>query len=654
MRLFIAEKSSAAKDLAAFLGVTGRGSGYLTCGNDQVTWCVGHLFELAYPEDYDPSLKTWAFGSLPIVPDQWKQLPITKTKPQLAVIGSLLKSASEVVNFGDADNEGQLLVDDVLEHFKCRKPTSRLFLQALDPAKIAEGLDNLKPNSNPKFVGMRDAAIARSRADWLVGMNLSRAYTLLARARGEDGTRSVGRVQTPTLALVHTRCEAVRNFKPIPFHTISAKVAVPAGELVMRWRAKDGQRGLDTEGRLIDTATADALVAKLKGAAGQIAECEQKDIVEHHPRLFSLTSITTLASKVFGYKAAQVLATCQALYETYKLTSYPRTDCDYMPESQHAEAPQILAALAANIEGVDGALEFADTSLKSKTWNDAKITAHHGIAPRPVRYDLSKLTDAEQNIYQLIARAYLAQFFPLHEYRETKAVASLASEDFTATGKVVTSEGWRALYRGEEEDTDSALPALAKGDAACIVGIEREDKKTKPPQLFTEGTLMVAMENIHTTVEDSEDKKVLKEAEGIGQPSTRAAIIEELKRKGFLCDDRKFIVSTPVAAKLLADLPDVLKSPVLAAGWERKLRLIERNEMPFAAFVSEQVAFVSDQVQAVKSIAPVPTVIECPTCKTGHLRRRTYQAKSFWSCSNYPDTCRATFPDSEGKPFLQL
>lgn len=652
MRLFIAEKPSAASDLAKVLGIVNRGDGYFECGQDVVTFCVGHLLESAAPEDYDPALKQWTMSSLPIVPGEWKSVVKSETKKQLSTLGRLIKSADSIVNFGDADNEGQLLVDEVLEHFNYRKPVSRLWLQALDPEAIRKGLANLEDNK--KYCGRRDAARARGRADWLVGMNFSRLFTLLHQVEGGKGVISIGRVQTPTLALVQARCDAVANFKPIPFHSLRAKVKCANGEVVMAWKAGEGQGGLDAEGRLVDTALADALLSKLRGATGDFAQCETKPRTEGHPGAFSLTSITKLASKMFGYKPAQVLEICQSLYEKYKLTSYPRVDNEYLPESQHQEAPAILAAIAENVPAMAAAVQQTDAAIKSKTWDDKQITAHHGIIPRPVRVAVSSLPQPEANVYQLIVRAYIAQFFPLHKFDETKLLAKINGEDFTASGRVVTEEGWKVLYRNsskdDEAEDDVSLPVVVQGEAAGILSIERLDKKTKSPTLLTEGQLPEAMENIHRNLEDQDAKQALKEAEGIGTNATRAAIIEELKRRGFLVDQGKFIVISEAGRKLLATVPSNLKDLELAASWETKLRAIERGELNMDAFVASQAQYVAKEIASFRAAMPVLPVHECPTCGEGQLRRIPHQGKFFWGCSRFAAGCKRTFPDASGVP----
>lgn len=661
MRLYIAEKPSAAGDLAKHLGIVKKSPGFYECqGGNVVTHCVGHLFESAPPDYYSAELKKWSLQTLPIVPNDWKVLPKDKTKSQLKLIGELLRSAREVINFGDPDNEGQLLVDEVLEHFQFRGGVGRLWLQALDSDAINAGLKNLYDNGRGSvngmtFRGMRDAARARSRADWLIGMNLSRAYTCAAQEGGIDtAVRTVGRVQTPTLALVEQRCAAVANFVSQPFFGVVINARAATGEFAMAWRYANTTKGLDADGRLLDKAIADAEVARVTDNVGQIVKCETKPRVVNHPRAFSLTSLTILASKMFGYKAAQVLASCQSLYETHKITSYPRTDCEYLPETQHADGPAILDALARNIPAMANAARAADPSIKSKTWNDAQLSAHHGIIPRPVVYDLSKLSEQDANVYQLIARAYIAQFFPVHQFEETRIEADFGGGTYSATGRVITAKGWKALY-GQDEDKEAedvvTLPAVRQGDQIQAASAKRVDKKTKAPTLFTEGTLTQAMENIHTALADDDERKVMADAEGIGTPATRSAIIEELKSRGFLSDQGKYIVTTPLASKFLAELPENVKSPSLAASWEMQLRKIERGELTLDDFVASQAAFVAKLVAEVKAAMPEQPVYKCPTCGAGELKRKSARGQFFWACNTFP-ACRSTFPDKNNGPMF--
>ena len=675
MRLFIAEKPSVAKAIAGELGATGKGDGFIECGTDKVTWCFGHMLEQADPDEYTPDdvprgqsgKKVWRVDELPIIPESWILKPKDDAKKQLAVIGKLLKEAKEIVNAGDPDREGQLLVDEVLEHFRNSKPVRRFWVSAQDSVSVKRGLAALKENTT--YAGWADAARGRQRADWLIGMNLSRAYTLRAQRGGSRALLTVGRVQTPTLALVVARDREIEAFKAVPYHTIRAVVQHAGGSFAAAWKAKEDQAGLDSEGRLVDTAVADALVAAVKGQPGTIAAYKQEAKKQNQPLAFALSDITALASAKFGYSAEDVLNTCQALYETHKLTSYPRTDCAYLPESQHADAPRVLEAIKHVNPELAGLVDGADPRIKSKTLDDSKITAHHGIVPTMQKGNKAALSERERNIYDLIVRAYLAQFYPLHEYMQTTVGVEIAGENFAASGKVVTRNGWRDVYsqadeEGEkDEDDDSgtqALPSMAQGDAVTCTDATRKDAKTKPPARFTEGTLIRAMENIHKFVSDAEHKKMLREGDGIGTSATRASIISELKRREFLAVKGKQIISTTLGRSVIDALPEVVKSPVLTALYERMLKGVEQGTAALDAFITKQETFIRDQVAKAnsgavtiaggKEAAPVSSLHKCMACGSGLSRRPSKKKGQFWwGCSNFP-TCKQTYPDLKGRP----
>lgn len=675
MRLFIAEKPSVAKAIAGELGATGKGDGFIECGTDKVTWCFGHMLEQADPDEYTPDdvprgqsgKKVWRVDELPIIPESWILKPKDDAKKQLAVIGKLLKEAKEIVNAGDPDREGQLLVDEVLEHFRNSKPVRRFWVSAQDSVSVKRGLAALKENTT--YAGWADAARGRQRADWLIGMNLSRAYTLRAQRGGSRALLTVGRVQTPTLALVVARDREIEAFKAVPYHTIRAVVQHAGGSFAVAWKAKEDQAGLDSEGRLVDTAVADALVAAVKGQPGTIAAYKQEAKKQNQPLAFALSDITALASAKFGYSAEDVLNTCQALYETHKLTSYPRTDCAYLPESQHADAPRVLEAIKHVNPELAGLVDGADPRIKSKTWDDSKITAHHGIVPTMQKGSKAALSERERNIYDLIVRAYLAQFYPLHEYMQTTVGVEIAGENFAASGKVVTRNGWRDVYSQadeeaeKDEDDDSgtqALPSMAQGDAVTCTDATRKDAKTKPPARFTEGTLIRAMENIHKFVSDAEHKKMLREGDGIGTSATRASIISELKRREFLAVKGKQIISTTLGRSVIDALPEVVKSPVLTALYERMLKGVEQGTAALDAFITKQETFIRDQVAKAnsgavtiaggKEAAPVSSLHKCMACGSGLSRRPSKKKGQFWwGCSNFP-TCKQTYPDLKGRP----
>lgn len=647
-KLFIAEKPSVAKAIAAEIGVASRADGYLTCRDGTlITWCFGHLLEQAEPDDYLPDdipktkkgRKIWRLQDLPIIPSAWLSRARTDrgVKKQLTTIGKLLKQpdVTVVVNAGDPDREGQLLVDEVLEHYKCRKPVKRFWVSAVDPASIRKGLAALKENVD--YAGMRDAARGRSRADWLLGMNLSRAYTLTQ----SGGLIAVGRVQTPTLAMVARRDYAVRNFVPQPYLSISADLEAKACRFRAKWKPREGQPGMDEEGKLlIDLDIGRQLVEKLRQEkTATVTSSVTKRKKAFQPKAYSLADIQIEASRMFGMSAEETLKVCQSLYEVHKITSYPRTDCGYLPESQHPDAPAVLAAIAKTFPATQKAVERADPTIKSPTFNDKKVTAHHGIVPVANTAHWEKLSPAEQKIYRLIARRYIANFFPVHEYDATEIRFDLGGETFVATGKVVVVKGWKVLFEkteaekaaeaagkaaaakkksakakadadGEEdEESDQALPTLVKGDVADVLDVLGREDQTKPPSYFTEGTLIAAMENVWRSFDDPHLQEKLKEAGGIGTPATRASIIQELKRKNYLETEKKFLHCTEEGRNVLIVASPKVRSAAMTAAFETKLSQIERGEYGLDQFVAEYEAFICEEIERAKT---APVVVKEP------------------------------------------
>lgn len=607
MRLFIAEKPSVARVIAAELGTTNRGDGFFQCGADYVTYCVGHMFEQAPPDAYLPDdipttksgNKIWRERDLPIIPTVWKSTPKDDLKKQLEIMGGLIKKATVLVNAGDPDREGQLLVDNVIEHFGATQPVKRYWASAQDSVSVQRALASLKENKD--FMSWGYAAQGRGRADWLIGMNLTRAFTLKAKRGGGDALLAVGRVQTPTLTLVVERDRLIEAFKPTDHFKVNGLFKHVNGEFRADMDFKADQPGLDFEGRLTDKNEANKLVSKVNGQDGVVVDHTHVAKKDNHPKCYSLADITLAASKKFGYSADDTLKICQALYDG-KFTSYPRTDCPYLPESQHADAPSILAALKKNFGAPLNLLEGANPKIKSKTWDDSKITAHHGIVPTSHIGNLSALSTQQRNLYDLIVSTYLAQFYPAHEYMSTKIVVQAAGERFSVTGKTVTLNGWKDVYPKDEDEEGKAptqiLPSVKKGDAVACKGASLKPVKTKAPDRFTEGTLGKAMENIHSFVSDSELKKMLKDGDGIGTSATRASIMTELKRKNFLEVKGKTIVSTQLGRRLVDAVPEEVRSPILTALFERMLKEIETTGNGLDEFVGKQEAFVREHVAA--------------------------------------------------------
>ena len=667
MRLFIAEKPSVAKAIASELGISSKEDGYISCGDDKVTWCFGHLLELDEPDNYTgedvprnekTGKKLWRVEELPIIPKHWKMVPKDDAKKQLNIIGKLLNDATTVVNAGDADREGQLLVDEVLEHFDNQKPVLRFWVAAHDSTSLKRGLDAMKDNS--EYLGLGKAALARSKADWLIGMNLSRAYTLSASRGGAKSLVTVGRVQTPTLKLVVDRDREIAAFKSKPFYTINGEFKVGEDGIVFcaNWKARDNQDGLDEEDRLIDKSVALGIIEKVAKKDALVKSFIKKPQTKQHPKAYTLSDITLEASNRFGYSAADTLKICQSLYETHKLTSYPRTDCAYLPESQFSDAADILEAIAFVNPAFKALTEKTDANIKSKTWNDKKVTVHFGIIPTMHKGSIEGLNEKEKKIYELIAKRYIAQFYPIHEFESTIIEIDVSEETFVAKGKVVTQNGWLDVYEDMKEKEElQVLPTLEASSRLCVHKINLKEAKTKPPSRYTEGTLQRAMENIHKVIADKAHKDLLKEGDGIGTPATRASIISELKRKKFIEENGKYVVSSKLGQSVIDVLPNEVKSPVLTAMFERILKTIDTNPDNHDAFLEKQTSFVVKQVNAANSTAielkgvqksPALSKHECKACNS-KLARRKGKKGYWWGCSAFPN-CKQTYPDFKGKP----
>ncbi|MBQ8699932.1 MAG: topoisomerase DNA-binding C4 zinc finger domain-containing protein, partial [Schwartzia sp.] len=566
----------------------------------------------------------------------------------------------------DPDREGQLLVDEVLDFVGNKKPVKRLLLNALDEKSVKEALADLRDNRD--FAPLKMSALARARADWLIGMNLSRAYTLAARRAGRRDVLPIGRVKTPTLALVVRREREIANFRPVKHYTIKAEFAHANGKFGATWKPSEEQRGLDSEGRLIDKQASEERIAAFSAAkdAGEqgVITAYQKAKKEEPQRLpFALSTLQVLAGKRFGYEPQQVLDTAQQLYER-KLTTYPRSDCEYLPTNQFRAAGTILANLAqTGDEQLVAWAGGADAKTKSRAWNDKKITAHHAIIPTTVRVKLDTLTPIQRNIYFLIAQAYLAQFYPVHVYDQTKLELSFVGERFTASGRVVRDMGWKSLYagknaektEGEENEESGELPAMKKKDAVAWQSGKLAEKETKPPQRFTPSTLLAAMKDIHKFVRDETAKKTLRAVSGIGTEATRATIIDDLIRRKFLQAAGKKKVLTPTAAaEFLVDaLPEDMTYPDKTAVWEDALHAMAEGEGDIGAFLDEQIAFTRALCGAASNAA-LPAAEEktkCPRCGRGVLAKKQGKNGAFWGCTNFP-RCRMTAPDADGKPDL--
>lgn len=447
-RLFIAEKPSLGKAIAAELGVTQTCQGYIVCGNDAVTWCFGHLLEQYDPDDYDEAWKLWRRSSLPMIPREWRLKPKESTRAQLQVISNLLGEAATVVNTGDPDREGQLLVDEVLEHFRYTGPVQRIWLASLDSRSIPKARATLKDNRD--YANLRDSARARSQADWLIGMNATRAMTLRGRESGRDGVLSMGRVQTPTLALVVNRDREIAAFTPIDYLVLQATLQHDAGTFSAIFKPSETQPGLDSEGRLVDGATAQGIMDAVRGKNGIITSVTREKKKKPVPLPHCLSSLQKAASSKLGMTAQQILDTAQSLYEK-KLTTYPRTDCRYLPEEQFSDAARIITTLS-GVSGLEAVTAKADSALRGPVWDTKKITAHHAIIP--TGEEPRSLTAQEKELYLMIAVQYFLQFYPPMFYEAQKILATIVETAWEARGRMIIAPGWTG-FATEEDDEDA-------------------------------------------------------------------------------------------------------------------------------------------------------------------------------------------------------
>ena len=470
MRLFIAEKPSLARSIAAVLSNPQQNHKlYIQAGDDFVAWAAGHLLEQAMPEAYDDKYKHWNVADLPIFPDVWKLLVKKESKDLFDNIKTLLKKADSVVNAGDCDREGQLLIDEILDYCGYKGKVLRILISDTNPEAVKKALDNLKPDSD--FHGDRDAALARSRADWLHGMNLTRLYTKMAERNGYNGgPLRIGRVKTPVTALVVRRDEAIEAFTPKPFWVVKAQISVAQGSFLATWKPKDVQQGLDEEKRLVDHSVGEALVTRLKGKYAVISKYECKKQSSKPPVGFSLPKLQMIASKKYDLSPAKVLEICQKLYEQGILT-YPRSDCEFLPDTHHDDAQRVFDV----IETLSSVRvpQNVDKGRNTPVFNSKKVEEHHAIIPSASCKVTTPLEGNEALIFELVAKRYISFFMPDYEFLQVNINADIDGELFTASGRQVLNEGWKSFEKDlqdkddendNDEDTNSApLPETSLG-----------------------------------------------------------------------------------------------------------------------------------------------------------------------------------------------
>ena len=573
-RLVITEKPSVASAIAKVIGAKERKDGYFQGGGYLVSWCVGHLVELAMPQAYDEKYGKWRKEDLPILPKKWKYQIYQSTKKQFQTLKSLMarKDVTELCCATDAGREGELIFRLVYHQVGCRKPFRRLWISSMEDSAIREGFQNLKPSS--EYDALYNAALCRERADWIIGINASRLYSCLY-----DSTLNVGRVVTPTLAMLVEREEAIKAFVPELFYTVQLQADA------IRASSK----------RFSDKADAEVLAAKCReDHQVRVDSIETKEKTEKPPLLYDLTSLQRDANKVLGFSAQQTLDILQSLYEK-KLVTYPRTDSRFLTEDMAPSLPELVYQAAAALDYAGNIPVHAGHVI-----NNAKVTDHHAVIPTRELNSakVAELPKAEAEILKLVAVRFMAAAGDPCRYEETAIKLSCAGETFTVKGKTILQSGWKEIvehfYPAKEKDAE-ALPRVQEGMVIPLVKAEVKDGKTKPPQHFTEGSLLHAMET--AGAEDIPDDV---ERKGLGTPATRAGIIEKLIQRGFAVRSgdkkTKILLPTEKGVSLVTVVPEKLKSPMMTAEWEQKLLQMEQQSYDSACFMEEISAFVRELV----------------------------------------------------------
>ena len=584
MIVCIAEKPSVARDIAEVLGAHNRKEGYIEGNGYQVTWTFGHLCTLKEPHEYSPSWKSWSLGSLPMIPPRFgiKLINDPGIEKQFRIIERLMQHADQIVNCGDAGQEGELIQRWVMQKAGARCPVKRLWISSLTEEAIREGFAKLKDQSD--FQPLYEAGLSRAIGDWLLGMNATRLYTL--KYGQNKQVLSIGRVQTPTLALIVKRQLEIDHFKPEPY-----------------WELKTVYRDTtfnSTKGKFASKEEGERFLETVRQADFTVTDISSKKGTEAPPRLFDLTSLQVECNKKFGYSADMTLQLIQSLYEK-KVTTYPRVDTTFLSDDIYPKCPNILNGLK-DYAGYTQVLVGKKLLKSKKVFDNSKVTDHHAIIPTGIQPQ--GLTDMEKRVFDLVARRFIAVFYPDCKFSTTTVLGEVSQVEFKATGKQILDPGWRIIFAKEvqeenkEGDEEKVLPLFQQGESGPHTP-DLNEKWTQPPKLYTEATLLRAMETAGKLVDNDELRDALKE-NGIGRPSTRAAIIETLFKRHYIRKERKNLIPTPTGMELIQLIhEELLKSAELTGIWEKKLREIEKKSYDAATFLNELKLMVTDIVNSV-------------------------------------------------------
>jgi DNA topoisomerase-3 len=641
--LVIAEKPSVGRDLARVVpGAFAKHEGYLEGEEHIVTWAVGHLVQLADPDEYDDRFKKWRMADLPIVPERFKLVVRDeRSKKQMNVVKRLLgrDDVDAVVNACDAGREGELIFAYLYEKSGSRKPVKRLWLNSMTTQAIKEAFGQLRDSS--ELATLEEAARSRSEADWIVGMNATRAATIRLRS-SFDGAVSLGRVQTPTLAILARREQEIRDFKPEPYWVVDARFEA-SGE-----RDYEGRYHAGANPRIKTAQDASAIVESCRGQTGEITKLEKSERKERAPLLYDLTSLQRDANSRFGFSARRTLAAAQRLYEEHKALTYPRTNSRFLTRDMVSEIKPITRLVGEQRDYADAARYVLglDVLPLARVVNDEKVSDHHAIIPtRAERHPVEKMSSDDLRIYDLVVRRFLAIFHPDAVFENTRVETTVATHVFRTRGKLMLVPGWRGVYgesadgeqtgrADDDEGREQQLPRLEQGEAAEVKDIASEEKETKPPRRYTEGSLLAAMETAGKLVDEEELREAMKDS-GIGTPATRAAIIERLIQVGYVERDGRALVVTEKGLNVIRLLGEhALTSPGLTGEWEHRLAKIETGQDSREAFMGDIVKFAESTVGELDSKLkdvriPRANLGPCPVCGRDIVENR--KGYSCWS-----------------------
>lgn len=639
----IAEKPSVGRDLAKVLGCTQKGEGCLIGEGYIVTWAIGHLVTLCEPEEYDIRYKRWNRMHLPMLPEEMKLKVISKTKKQFQILKKLMndKEVTSLICATDSGREGELIFRYIYHMAKCKKPFERLWISSMTHEAIEEGFRRLK--SGKEYDMLYESARCRSEADWLVGMNASRAYTLTY-----NTLLSIGRVQTPTLAVIVKRQKEIDQFTPKDYWEVHCDFEIYKGTW---FDIETKEQKIPTEEKAV------SIQQKVIRQQGEIVEIQEEQKKVPPPLLYDLTELQREANKKFGYSAQKTLSIAQDLYEKRKLITYPRTDSRYLSQDMIPKIHSTLKKLQVEPYQIyiQKLLQNDKLPITKRIVDDSKVSDHHAIIPTDVTPKIHKLSEEEHKIFNLIVKRFITVFYPYHIYKVTKVITNIQQEYFLSKGNTILQLGWKELE--EKEDEQSTLPILEQGQTVTVQDARIEKKQTQPPKPYTEASLLSAMENAGRFVEDEVLKEQLKES-GLGTPATRAAIIERLIKVGYIRRKGKILYPTEKGMKLIEVVPEELKSPETTGKWEKGLTSISKGKLgpqKFIDSIHRYVQYLVEQsakpqetvifpIEAKQKTIKKPTPIgTCILCKQGSILENT---KAFY-CSQWKEGCNFTLWKSD-------